>query len=90
MKAALTTFFLLMASIGMAQSTSDFQNTAKGNWKGKGTLFGASASFKMEWDNVLNQNFMKLVFENRFTDPSGVERVMNAHGYYNISSGNGQ
>jgi hypothetical protein len=90
MKSAFTTLFIFIATFGLTQSSTDFQNTIIGNWNGKGTLFGTQASFSMEWGQVLNKKFIKLVFENKFEDQSGVERVMNAHAYYDLTSMKGQ
>ncbi len=90
MKAALICFLISISVSGIAQSSSSFSQGAIGNWEGSGTLFNFQASFKMQWNQVLNDKFMRLVFENKFTDPSGNERIMNAHAYYDLESKKGQ
>ncbi|NNF35793.1 MAG: hypothetical protein HKN68_16915 [Saprospiraceae bacterium] len=90
MKAALICFLFSISLTASAQNSPSFSTEAIGNWEGTGTLFNFQASFKMQWNQVLNDKFMKLVFENRFTDPSGIERIMSAHGYYDMENLKGQ
>ena len=79
---------ILMGSIH-AQSHGSFSETILGTWKGTGTLFNKEASFSMKWENELNSKFMALSFENKFTDDSGVERIMNAKAFYNLKQNKG-
>lgn len=72
-----------------SQSLQDFSETILGSWKGTGTLFGQKASFSMQWKNELNSKFIELTFENRFSDKSGVERVMKAIAYYHVERNKG-
>ena len=60
-----------------------------GEWEGKGSLFGMEASFKMKWTNELEGKFVRLTFQNKFTDQNGIERIMDAHAYYDPSLSNG-
>lgn len=84
-------FIVLLILLGTfsLHSQSFFQN-ALGQWEGDGTLFGMAASFKMSWSQELNGQFYKLEFENRFSDQTGTERVMTAHGYYSPDLSKGQ
>ena len=78
-------FFLLVIGGNIhSQSPQGFSEMILGSWKGAGTLFGQKASFNMRWENELNSSFVELTFENRFSDKSGVERVMNAIAYYHL------
>jgi len=43
----------------------------------------------MKWENELNAKFIKLTFENRFTDKSSMERVMNAYAHYFLGQNKG-
>jgi hypothetical protein len=87
-KITLILFYLSINTSAQAQKT--FAERALGSWEGTGTLFGMEARFNMEWENTLNGKFLKLTFQNRFKDQRGKERVMDAHGYYNIADGKGQ
>jgi hypothetical protein len=80
---------LLIVGHAQAQPSKDFTNNVLGAWVGTGTLFQQKASFGMKWENVLNSKFIKLSFENRFVDQSGVERIMKANAYYNVKQNKG-
>jgi len=77
-------FLLFIVGSVQAQSSQNFTKTILGIWNGNGTLFEQKATFNMKWENDLNAKFIKLSFENRFMDKSGVERVMKASAYYNL------
>ncbi len=55
-----------------------------GAWEGRGTLFGADAEFSMEWEWVLDQQFVRLTFENRIQDADGTERILKAQAFYRL------
>jgi len=82
-------FLLFFVASIQAQSSQGFSEKILGSWYGTGTLFGQTATFTMNWENELNAKFVKLTFENRFTDKSGVERVMNADAYYHLRQSKG-
>ena len=82
-------FVLLIVGGTQAQPSQDFTKTILGVWNGNGSLFGQEATFNMKWENELNDKFIKLSFENRFSDKSGVERVMKASAYYNLKENRG-
>ena len=65
--------------------TVSFEEDILGKWEGTGTLFGNSATFRMEWQSVLNEKYLKLNFQNQFKDKSGYIRTMEAIGCYLIS-----
>ncbi len=67
----------------------DFVKKLLGVWKGTGTLMKNSAHFSMQWEQVLNDKFLKLTFQNRFEDKNGKEWIMNANGYYDLTKGKG-
>ena len=82
-------FLMFIAGLMHAQSSQNFTNTILGTWDGNGTLFNQKASFKMKWENDLNDKFIKLTFENSFKDGSGTERIMKASAYYNFEKNKG-
>jgi len=82
-------FLLSIVGSLQAQSNQDFANTILGNWIGNGALFKQKATFNMTWKNDLNDKFIKLSFENKFYDNSGVERVIKASAYYNLKQNKG-
>ena len=53
-----------------------------GTWEGQGKLFGADAAFSMEWDWVLEQQFVRLIFQNKMKTPAGEERIFRARAFY--------
>jgi len=83
--------FFILFNVGstFAQSTKGFSEIIIGSWNGTGTLFGQKATFSMKWENELNAKFIKLTFENRFKDKSGMERVMKANAYYHMAQNKG-
>ncbi|MBO6522337.1 MAG: hypothetical protein JJ971_00800 [Balneolaceae bacterium] len=50
-----------------------------GKWEGIGTLYNSEATFSMEWEQVLNQQFYHLSFSNALNNGAF---SMSAHGYY--------
>ncbi len=53
-----------------------------GTWEGQGKLFGADAAFSMEWEWVLEQQFVRLIFQNKTQSPDGGERILKAQAFY--------
>jgi len=82
-------FLLLIGNTSNAQTDQFFNPDLMGQWEGKGHLFGTEANFSMQWEQVLDQKFTKLTFRNQFTDKSGVVRVMEATGFYDVKNKNG-
>lgn len=81
--------FLLIAGSMKAQSSESFAKGIIGTWHGTGTLFKQQASFQMTWENSLNSKFIKLTFKNSFEAKPSVERVMDAHAYYQLDQNSG-
>ncbi|WP_422104058.1 hypothetical protein [Winogradskyella sp.] len=54
------------------------------NWEGTGTLMGKKATFKMNWQNVLNDQFIKLEFQNEHQSENNEAIVFKATAFYNI------
>ncbi len=50
-----------------------------GKWVGSGTLYNSEATFTMEWERVLNEQFYRLNFTNALSNGAF---SMSAHGYY--------
>lgn len=74
----LTLFLFGISNSGMAQTPQGFL----GKWVGSGTLMGNEAHFEMKWEDVLNDQFLKLTFENGFSDGSF---NMQAIAYYKLN-----
>ena len=85
-------FFCLTTIVSsvQAQTSQDFSKSILGTWNGEGSLFGQEASFKMKWKKDLNEQFIKLTFQNSFKDQSGTQRVLKATAYYNFEKRIGQ
>lgn len=62
--------FLIFGKVHSQNLSDKFE----GSWEGKGTLMGAETSFKMNWDKVLNDQFMKLTFTSHRV--SGEEAIL--------------
>ena len=60
-----------------------------GSWNGVGQLFGAEAQFEMNWQRVLEHQFVRLTFSNNFKDSGGRERILKAQAFYK-STGEGR
>ena len=53
-----------------------------GTWEGQGELFGADATFSMQWEWVLENQFVHLTFENSVQTPNGLTQSFNARAFY--------
>ena len=76
-KPALILIIVFLCTSASAQIPDSFF----GKWEGSGTLYNTAATFSMEWEQVLNAQFLRLDFSNALD--SGAFS-MNAHGYYKI------
>ncbi|GAB5409904.1 MAG: hypothetical protein BalsKO_22690 [Balneolaceae bacterium] len=76
---------LLILFLGVSSTLSPAQvlNTFLGNWEGSGTLMGKEGSFEMKWEQVLNDEFLKLNFKNGFSDGSF---SMEATAFYKLTA----
>lgn len=83
MKTLALTLLIIITSFSLGYSQTNELSSFEGDWKGKGLLMGRDANFTMKWEQVLQNKYYKLVFENQFTDKSF---TMNAHGYYRFSN----
>ncbi len=54
------------------------------NWIGSGVLMGKEASFKMDWQTVLNDRFLKLEFQNKRKSGDNEYMVFKATAFYKI------
>lgn len=52
-----------------------------GTWTGTGKLFNMDATFTMTWETALNGKFIRLTFQNNFTQ-NGKQSTMNAEAMY--------
>lgn len=73
---------LIGLTSGFLLAQESVPETFFGEWTGEGTLFGNDAQFEMKWEEVLNGQFIRLSFENRFSN-GGFS--MTAHGYYKLN-----
>ena len=55
-----------------------------GSWEGQGELFGSKVSFRMEWEWVLGEKFVRLEFENGMQGPDGVDPILQAVAFYRL------
>lgn len=76
--------FFLCNQIVFSQHFWDVITT--GPWKGSGTLLGSEAEFMMNWQSVLENQFLKLEFQNKRTSDNGDELILTSHAYYQIKS----
>jgi hypothetical protein len=53
-----------------------------GGWEGHGKLFGADAAFSMQWEWVLEQQFVRLTFQNKMQSGDGTVRILKAQAFY--------
>ncbi|WP_299670986.1 hypothetical protein [uncultured Polaribacter sp.] len=65
MKALFFTFILSLLAVNKTLSQTFFDQVKDKVWEGKGTLIGSPATFKMNWQKVLDNNFYKLEFKNQ-------------------------
>jgi hypothetical protein len=54
-----------------------------GKWRAEGTLMGAPASFRLDWDYTLDKKFFKLTFENH---RDGARASFKAEAYYRVTA----
>jgi len=78
---------ILVLSENVKPQNSPFEPLI-GSWSGSGQLFGAEAQFEMNWEHVLNEQFILLTFRNSFSDSNGNERSLKARAFYK-SKGDG-
>lgn len=76
-KPALILISLLLCTSANAQIPGSFL----GKWEGSGTLYNTAATFSMEWEQVLSEQFYRLNFTNALDNGAF---SMNAHGYYKM------
>lgn len=53
-----------------------------GAWDGYGKLFGNEATFTMQWQWVLERQFIQLVFQNKIEREGRIEHKLDAQAYY--------
>ncbi|MEM7486090.1 MAG: hypothetical protein AAF348_12855 [Bacteroidota bacterium] len=80
--------FLLMTILHVQISSAQnfFDRASKHTWNGKGELLGSKASFKMQWEPILDGKFYQLTFQNQ-RDQSK-EFVFKAKGIYQLKENN--
>jgi len=57
-----------------------------GDWTGKGTLMGQTASFTMQWSWQLEHQFLRLKFQNMRIPKDRTPQTLTAHAYYSITN----
>ena len=77
-------FAFVVFTISQGVSQTFFDTATKKSWEGEGTLMGADAKFKMQWDKVLDGRFYRLKFENQRETTNG-KIVFKAIGFYRVT-----
>jgi hypothetical protein len=54
------------------------------NWNGDGMLMGKEATFTMDWQHVLNDQFVKLEFQNKRKSGNNEDIIFSATAFYKI------
>jgi len=75
-------FLFLSLTANTLYSQEFFEELTAKEWEGSGTLMGAEANFEMQWAWVLDQQFLRLEFQN-----SRGSSTFKGHGYYRIEGG---
>ncbi len=97
MKKHLATLFLIITTLSL-NAQSEHQNNRQeelaiiaalvnNNWSGTGTLMGKEAKFTMNWQKVLNSQFVKLEFQNEQKSGDNQSVVFKATAFYKIVNG---
>lgn len=73
-------FILLLLFINTATAQQSADNLI-GTWTGSGKLFGQDATFSMKWEKALGGKFIRLNFQNNFTQ-NGRKSTMDAEAMY--------
>ena len=94
MKKYITTLVFVIISLGLNAQSGNQENKQKEysiitslidkNWTGSGFLMGEEATFTMDWQRVLNNNFIKLEFENKRKSENNEYIVFSATAFYKI------
>jgi hypothetical protein len=94
MKKYITILVLLIVSFGLNAQSSDLDNKKKEhsiitalldkNWTGTGVLMGKEASFTLDWQRVLRNQFIKLEFQNKRKSTDNEYIVFKATAFYKI------
>lgn len=82
MKKSCLILFTLFLYTEIVTGQHFWDTMATDSWTGSGTLLGSEAEFNMKWTWELNDNFLKLEFQNKRTSGSGQELVLQSHAYY--------
>ncbi len=59
-------------------------STLEGRWEGEGELLDRPAAFGMSWSRSLGGRYLRLEFNNAFTDADPAEPVLESHAYYRL------
>ena len=84
---AFTLALLPLWHLSVAQSAPAIPNVIPqliGQWEGEGELFGQPAAFSMVWEWELNQQFVRLSFENRLLENGQPRTVLRATAHYRV------
>lgn len=65
MKGVIGVLSVILLMVQTMNAQSFFENVSQHKWKGSGELMESAASFKMEWQPVLDGKFYKLTFQNQ-------------------------
>lgn len=77
--------FVFSLNTTSAQGNQELiQSITENSWQGKGVLMGVSATFKMDWEFVLDKQFLKLNFSSTRLGTDRSKITFGAHAYYKI------
>jgi hypothetical protein len=90
MKKSITVIILIIVSL-VLNAQNDKQREYSiltalidNNWTGNGVLMGKEATFTMDWDRVLDNNFIKLEFQNTRKSVNNEDIIFRATAFYKI------
>ena len=82
MKTLITILILWLVALSSSAQNQIIPESFLGEWSGEGTLMGQPANFEMKWESVLDQQFIRLTFQNSIPD----QFSFSGHAYYHIES----
>lgn len=90
MKNFTTLIFLVFTSILLNAQNNEstiLEVLTNTKWEGTGMLMGKKATFAMDWQSVLNNQFIKLDFQNKRKSSDSKDIIFKATAFYKIVDG---
>lgn len=85
MKITLAINFCILLLSSSISSQSFFEEVLNKHWEGEGEIINIPAQFNMNWNQVLDNQFYILTFQNS-RKTNDIENVFQAIGYYKIEN----